>query len=330
MIELNRIAKEYKEIEQFADYELTQCVAYEMAIRNNDNLEKIEKLIEYYNEHKSQIFEINVDNYLGLSIQFKIIRELVEDIDFLSKDYVDKRITSNAYDIVMLMNEHEYSIYGDTVNGGPQQDKTKIIKRKDYSIKIQLTKYEEHIMVDSKDPQQTEEIIPEYYITNGIEIIENFKRPKLKMDRMRAINSKVQLDLNKPREELIAYIEYIKNDLDKNKNVLKAPIELFDEELQKADDISRMCTETKNGKEICFDGRKGITRTQKLADMFFIYDAVQQGAKELRIRMELSEYYETIGKKTDMSDKTFRKYRDIAIDYIENERYNELVTGVKS
>ena len=32
----------YKEIESFEEYELTQCVAYEMAIRNDDNLKAIE------------------------------------------------------------------------------------------------------------------------------------------------------------------------------------------------------------------------------------------------------------------------------------------------
>lgn len=42
----------YKEIESFEDYELTQCIAYEMAIRNNNNLE----LLNQYN-NDDRIFE---------------------------------------------------------------------------------------------------------------------------------------------------------------------------------------------------------------------------------------------------------------------------------
>lgn len=38
----------YLEIESFADYELTQCIAYEMAIRNYQNLFAINEVINYY------------------------------------------------------------------------------------------------------------------------------------------------------------------------------------------------------------------------------------------------------------------------------------------
>lgn len=44
-----RSDKQYKEIEKFRDYELTQCIAYEMAIRNAENI----KLAEEYNAPKS-------------------------------------------------------------------------------------------------------------------------------------------------------------------------------------------------------------------------------------------------------------------------------------
>jgi len=63
--------------------------------------------------------------------------------------------------------------------------------------------------------------------------------------------------------------------------------------------------------------------------MFFIYDSVKRGATIARIIHAIADYYEAIGKKTYMSQDTLRKYRNIATDYIEGERYYELLTGVK-
>jgi len=47
----------YKEIESFENYELTQCVAYEMAIRSPNELATIEAIQDYYQEHKTEIQE---------------------------------------------------------------------------------------------------------------------------------------------------------------------------------------------------------------------------------------------------------------------------------
>ena len=324
----------YKEIESFEDYELTQCVAYEMAIRNDKNLAKVEEIKSYYEINKEKIndFQRDGDNFY-LSLEFDTIDKQINDVNFLYSDYYDKRM--NLYPIVKTIEEIKKYYRGD---GGNSYDddyggisKTKTIKRKGYKLVTYLTHYEERIEIDSLDPQQIEYVVPEYYHSRGNYVYKNFKRPMLKTNRLESKNAVTEIDLSKPLDELIAYITYVKKDLENNENTIKAPIELLGTELQKADDISKMCTVNKNGKELCFDGRKGITRTQKLADMFFIYDMVKNGYKELRIRTAISEYYETeYNKTTDISDATFRKYRDIAKDYIDNERYKELVTGVKS
>ncbi len=366
---LKRNDKQYIEIEQFADYELTQCVAYELAIRNPKYKKQVDNVVAFYSDNKDEIHrylnkDYSVDDFDNgifgvMASSYYTVTEMIYKIEVIpfeeymewATEYEDRdRLGAEIYNIVGLLSEtfHDHTTVYDRTDSGNlySTDGGTLFAEKwaikdGYNIRTSMTMNEENAVIELEDDSKNVETLKEFAdliksecsdlstLESGIEIIENFKRPKLKIDNRVARNAEVSLDLNRPLDELLAYITHIKQDIDKNKNVLKAPIELFGEELQKADDISRMCTETKNGKEICFDGRKGITRTQKLADMFFVYDAVKQGTKELRIRTALSEYYETIGKTTDMSDKTFRKYRDIAIDYIENERYKELITGVK-
>jgi len=377
MIELNRAAKPYQEIEEFADYELTQCIAYEMAVRNPKYKQQVDEVVAFYNANKALIdkhiescnsehsvfIKEDLDNgtFQAAIEKHSILVQQIDAIEVIPFDGYDHGV---GFRQIEIFGKEFYEIIDQLTgrynpNGTTLQKRGEVElvnqssldaiciykrqKREGYNIVTEVSAGDEIAFVPlGEDDSRRVETIDEFYqylnredcdiadVMPKIFIRENFKRPLIKVDNLKALAAEIELDLSRPLDELVAYITHIKQDIDKNKKVLKAPIELFGEELQKADDILRMCTETKNGKEICFDGRKGITRTQKLADMFFIYDAVKQGAKELRIRTALSEYYGTIGKKTDMSDKTFRKYRDIAIDYIEKERYKELITGVKS
>ena len=55
----------YKEIEEFQDYELTNCIAYEMAIRNKDAAKKI-AILKRINNLKNKIIEkikMRTNNY---------------------------------------------------------------------------------------------------------------------------------------------------------------------------------------------------------------------------------------------------------------------------
>jgi hypothetical protein len=68
--ELARDNKNYKEIESFEQYELTTCIAYEMAIRNSivdDKLKKLELLAEFEDEHQYLELEESDDSLFGLS-----------------------------------------------------------------------------------------------------------------------------------------------------------------------------------------------------------------------------------------------------------------------
>jgi len=163
--------------------------------------------------------------------------------------------------------------------------------------------------------------------THGInQIIPNFKR---KINNSNQIATMLNFSL--PEDEIVEYVKHIKRTLNnEDVRIIKSPLELLGEELDKADNISNMCSKNSRDNEKCFDGRKGLSRTDKLADMFFIYDSVKAGDKKLDIMIEIDKYYDHDDiKKKSFSGDTYDKYNVIAKDYINNERYKELISGVK-
>ena len=314
----------YKEIESFEDYELTQCVAYEMAIRNDDNINLINEIVSYFNAHKDKIFnlikktnsqELNYNNY-DYSQEFKTIYKLMSNLELIelhqyygeAKHNYSISFENNFNDIVQLIREHKDKLntYSDEI-----LTKTEITERNGYRI---CTEIYEH----------------KNCYSGGVTVEAYFKRPPIKFDAFKSVKANAKIDITRPLDELIAYISHIKKDMETNSDILKAPIEYINKTLQKADDISKMCSENSRGTLKCFDGRKGLKRTQKLADMFFIYDMIKVGAKKSKILFDLDEYYDPEYKKqTSFHPDTLDKYLLVAKDFIDNLRYKELVTGVK-
>ena len=374
---LKRGAPQYIEIENFKDYELTPCVAYEMAIRNQAFIEATQRVVDFYQENKKVIDCMLLEPlqlFEGLSepdlteainkyseISFKFFR-LLEKTMFYRREngpivspsvrefnadlfYILEKISK--YGEKELLDEMSYYDREREIQYGldPLRDGyilfTKSIQREGYIIdnigevpeeEIGGWEGDEYIPIPNSLDEIREVIKGGYegIFTATTSISPSFSRPILYSDQLESRRVSLELNLSLPLDELVAYLKHVKQDIERNPDIAAAPIELLGEKLQAADDISKMCITTKKGYELCFDGRKGATRTQKIADMFFIYDSVKSGTKEFSIRMALSEYYESIGKKTDMSDKTFRKYRDIAKDYIDNQRYLELLQGTKA
>lgn len=396
----------YKEIENFKDYELTQCIIFEMAIRNPICKIQVDEVVKYYINNEKVIAQhlkpiesetystihnveqiknsepIEPQNNINENTNRCVVVDIArspEDSDeanlikkqfdtFRSLELLIDKIDIIDFEIFYYQKNHTYlKVFGEVFfniiskikqyyksnrptgedgkltfyhNGDTDNiEITEIIKREGFFINTNISTYKNDCYISINGEDKEVETFEEFktfideahsLINTHSKIYENFNRPNIAYDELYSINTTTEVDLNKPLDEIIAYITHIKKDLEKNNNILKAPIELLGTKLQKADDISKMCTESKNGKELCFDGRKGITKTQRLADMFFVYDMTKLGFKELKIRTEISDYYEELGNETNMSDTTFRKYRDIALDYIENEKYKEFITGIKS
>jgi hypothetical protein len=133
-----------------------------------------------------------------------------------------------------------------------------------------------------------------------------FKRPKIWVEKFDGTN-RVELDLNLPANELTDFIKHIKKSYDKN--IIKTPYEDLIESLPKQSHVS-------------------LSKGYKMADIFYVYDALKLGFTKKKIQIEVYNYYADKGIETRTLDyKTINKYHEFAIDYIDNKRYLELVTG---
>ena len=356
----------YKEIEKFEEYELTQCVAYEMAIRNEENLKHIDKIVNHYKKNKSKIDNAIIEDVYYSCVEFEILlnymrnshiipfissmdfmRDILANEDYFNDNllvYKDARIDKTIYEIINnftisedgnrkrgLMSNKERVIIDDLLDINILEKRT---YRDGYLIETSISESIEHAHIPiNEDESKSLSSVADWkiYLEDGGEqltatnkIMDNFKRPKLKIiGEFFKKYPTFEIDLSRPLNEIIAYVSHVKNDLEKN-NILKAPIELVGEELQKADNL--VC-DTK-GK--CFDARETLSKQQKIADMFFIYDSIKQGVSQPKISAKIYNYYADKGIETKtMTDKTLKKYKDIAIDYIDSMRYKELITGVK-
>lgn len=149
-----------------------------------------------------------------------------------------------------------------------------------------------------------------------------FKRPQVAVEKLKILNPELTVNLNRPLSEIIALITHIKEDIEKN-NLLKLPIELLGMELKKADNL--ICND-KGAK--CFDPRNILSKQQKMADMFYIYDCLKLGISQRKIRDNIYNYYQDKGLDIPLDPATLRKYRDIAMGYIVEGKYKEMLTGI--
>jgi hypothetical protein len=341
----------YKEIEEFQDYELTNCVAYEMAIRNNKNFEKIDNVIRFYEENKdfisywiSEKKEYDEKLFLTGSEKHHIIIEMLLNIEILPFfeygdiiSFIDNRIKNRIYEIIKILNNQYKSdeiiikfdnaniIYNDLLSSIIL---SRIIEKEGYKIITELYVEDEHgfIPIDKNDENsdykqiETIEDFNDFYQLEdreNIEVISKiepiFKRPKLKINKFK-INSIIgEIDFSLPKEELIAYISKIKDDFDKDNSIIKTPLELLGETLEKSDN-------KKTPKK---------PKASVYADWFYIYDYWKyekiQGKTDKDIFVAL-EVENNVPYKEDM----LRKIRDKMKYFIDDLGYKELITGVKN
>ena len=306
---IKRDDKTYKGIESFEDYELTYDVAYEMLIRNNE-FQNI--LNELCND------EITLNDFYCKVESFGIIyfENLYLKYDFINKNAKEKILELCKLEETVIVNNCK-------------------IRRHDELVID--SKYKEWIGTPSYSFGQANQVlIDDFCFTkeNNLKSLKNTYnffdstvvqrpiRPKLEIKELN-INTNIIFNMSLPKKELVAYLEKIKDDFDKF-NFQKAPIELFGEKLEKADNL--IC----DSKGKCFDSRKTLSKQEKVADMFYIYDCLKLGMTQRKIQNEVYNYYANKGKEDRTLDAgTLRKYRSIAIDYIDNMKYKELITGVK-
>ncbi len=368
----------YKEIESFEDYELTQCVAYEMAIRHDEvknlfdlidiDLELLtEDLKLYKNNIKiNEIYDKSLEEYDRLYQKAEGDMGIRDELNI--PDLYDmflfhcKVVDIKGYVETLISKFWIRSFYIDDI---VEEIKHRNIKNKFYLLNKQ-TKFLKELgvmthfqsIVSSEDGRAviTDDIV--FYLSMDIDEIhplggsigiDKLKSKQIDINKTMIFNNlkrlitpkifdktiDVKLNLNFPKNELIAYIKKLKDVYDEDRNIIRTSMQVLGDDLQSADNL--ICPD--KGK--CFDSRTILSKQQRLADMFFLYDYLKHNevlasdtisAKYKRvIQNEVFNYYKDENNtETKILDiKTMKKYKNIAIDYIDNMRYKELITGIK-
>ncbi len=304
MIELNRAASRYKEIESFADYELTQCIAYELAIRNCEVIKLKNKIDELLKIVWYEFTEARDND-----------RELLEEYEKTEEEYYEKLDDDDFdNDDLDIPDFHQYFL--DRNNNAP------LIKEK---IQTLLNGYWiRHIYEDGiineaatmlgEDSTIAQDIFQNKQVKRLREhgFLGIFEQVGVSKDNRvvssndigfvfgRSNNTCKEVDLNKtarsqrleslvipkkydtsikikinpnlPKNELIALIEKIKDNYTQDPSMIRSPVELLGE----LSDVSN----TKISKK-------------KLADKFFVYDYIKARLEQIdELNNEIKEDFD--------------------------------------
>lgn len=190
--------KKYKEIEEFQDYELTQCVAYEMAIRAplirkileekpyENNTESSKKGILYPTDENKRILKVFKDHGLELS---SVLNENYKNNTGKIQSFFVKHTQNGLHKIQASFAKN--GIQGVSINNINPFSKAK--SENDFSK------------------------IPECNIL--------MSRPPLKLKTANRIMLDINLSL--PFNEIIAQVTHIKNELVKSKSAVISPVDIF-------------------------------------------------------------------------------------------------------
>ena len=277
----------YKEIEEFEDYEYSNCIAYEMCTRNKE----VKKLLNIIINKFDEIFE-------ATEFEFIINKEAIEkECNELKKYGIGfNTLSSILTDIFYEINDIE--VGKSSLNILYENDL--ILDRKDY---LYVDPYDDGIVgvLENGD----EEIIP--YKQMNLDYIplikKSYSRPTLKIDKSKIF--KVELNLSLPKEELLDYVSKIKDDFNNKTNaMIRTPIDLliYDSSLMeyigKENNTSEINRKLDALEDILLDDKTDNSNIKKLkkkliADSFFIYDYVTARQEQIKqMNNQIIEEYE--------------------------------------
>lgn len=297
---------DYKYIEEeYELYELTHCIAYEMAIRNEEVKSFIATLDELSLLHKK--FTIHS---LTNSITFTVIPWYQEVLEILSKhnkiafwfdaleEIKDANITYNLIMVIIAklvkVLEDEYYMVDERKSIIPEDMEETFNEITDYESDSKLNEHMEEALLNGNHYKDS------YFAKNGYRVYQgaykednklscfkikpNFKKPLKQFNQ-----AEISLNISLPKKELLAFVEKIKDDYDDKKSSIPNYLEFL-------------------GKELGIDSKfyKNMT-AEKWADHFYVYDVLKShNRKKIKeeIRLELTKYH---GIRVIESEKEYKK-----------------------
>jgi len=285
----------YNIISSYEPYELTHCISFEIAVRNKevqDILEKIKGLttiskdlyIDYYLYREDAIMRdesLDILNSLEISV----------NIDFENFNALQaySEVMKEIAKLTVLLEEEYYMIY-DRKEIVPQGMEDIFEGPNHYEPDEELHRYmdiivEQRLHGVNQDPRYKDHYSKEegYVVYQGSydnsesydinKIFPNFKRPLREFNQ-----TQVAFNMSLPKDEIIAYISKIKDDYDNNKPSYKTLNQLlYGEDTKSSDSLDHK-------------------QKEKYADDFFIYDYYIKSDKGHEEKLEsiqekLSQYH---------------------------------------
>lgn len=308
----------YQVIASYAPYELTHCISYEMAIRNKDVIALLKNIKSLTILSKKQFedfisfgnIEIEENPYLDSEM---IVKEALELLDYYKvtqnfnikfKNYKLLNMYASIMQIItqliMILEKNYFMIY-DNKEIVPEEMEDVFKESNHFEPDRELNQYMnkaiEELMKNEYDPNHRYK--DNYTLKDGYAVYQasyddskeydinkikpNFKRP------MREFNqTEVSFNMSLPKDEIIAYIEKIKNDYDNKEGTYKTLNQLL------------------YGDDTRIEDKLAYKQT-RYADDFFIYDyytsSEESHEKKLEIiQKKLSQFH---GMKIEISRNNY-------------------------
>jgi len=309
----NRDDNIYKDIENFKSYELTYCVAYEMAIRNKEIIKKIEN---YLNSGNDKVITSSDDEYIELE-KFGFSHESLAYYSNAKKGLYKVLTALQKSSLITIYNQDALIIKDENIT--EQKDSIN-------NITITTERTDQLIATEDKlytlNPNHPMQEVPFENISKGYtpNLSYTLARPKLKFRESKIFN--IDINLNIPIKENIGYLKQILSTYEKDKKTIKTYQDYFNDKI--LEDI-----ELPNGQK--------KAKAEKYADWFFAYDYYifsKNNANDtdesiyINIDIELQIYYHT--KEDIYLPQTYRKTILPTMKLlIEKYEYKYLITTLK-
>ncbi len=333
---LKRSDNTYISMESFKNYELSYSTAFEMAIRNPKLLKRLSRIIDFYYNHQDKIDFIPKDkNIFDTDFNYRLHRR-AQKIFCYWFEYMQYIYWVKPQDL-FYARKRKNTIYmlKSYLGFTKISDKNRATNHS-HSINVEGINFETSIDYKNKDFFENNEkpsnrdilnAIKEYNLDpclferhNSIRV--DFSRPKLVVPAVFSKNFSMELNMTLPKQELMNYVEYVKDNYDKSKDDIKMITELLG--LDKKDrwyyDADSEGIQKK-------DRRK--TASERLADLFFIYDCYSNNLSMDYTVDHLNRYWneERNAFPEQFQIKTYKRYLKLAKDFIQNRKYQSLLIG---
>jgi len=276
--------------------------------RNDKQYIDVENFVDY--EFTSCIaYEMAIRNDRVIELLKNQLKYIERNNNLMDSDILDELLEKFYINEFYL----SYHFFSDIVNIEKEKNVYGWRWKNNISNKIDKTDEQilsiEHFKNFSVFTQVMDSCVPEQSV-----LLTNFSRPPLEsFPIIKELD--VRLNFSLPEKDLLEYIKHIKKEFDKNNNIIKSGFEILND--IKLDNSNKI-----NSRDI-------LSYKERMADMFFIYDCMKLSYKILKIRYMLEDYYSSKGIETkSFTEKTIKKYYELARHYIDNCAYKELITGI--